>query len=308
MDHIIDQMIVLTLLMLIGFICYKTNVMDDLSNKNFSKLIINIMCPAIILDSVVGTEHNEPKSTVLVVFFSALLLYLILPILSKLCCHVFHIEKKQTNLYEAMLIFSNVGFMGIPIVQSIFGNKAIFYLSIFIFVYNLVVFTYGSYLIGKGNATVSSFSLKDIFNAAVVGSLLGMMIYLFQIKLPDPIITVINLIGATTTPLAMVVIGSTLAATSFHSVFTIKKLYIMTILKLLFLPILIRFIFGLFISDPMILGIVVIVTAMPVASNLVMLCHQYGGDSTLLAKASFLTTTLSIFTIPFITWFITILL
>ncbi|WP_196594213.1 AEC family transporter [Pectinatus sottacetonis] len=302
MPHIVDQMIVLTLLTLLGFVCFKTGIMNEMANKYFSKLIISIMCPAIIIDSVVNMHHEESQSTVLLVFAAAIILYLILPILSKICCKIFGVETSQAKLYEAMLVFSNVGFMGIPVVQAVYGNSAIFYLSIFIFVYNMFVFTYGTYLVSQG-ATERKFLIKDTFNAAVIGSLLGIVLYFLHIKPPATVCTAIGMIGQTTTPLAMIVIGSTLGSTPIKTIFNVRKLYFMSIVKLLLLPIAVRFIFALFIHDPVILGVCVIVAGMPVASNLVMLCNQYGGDSALLAKGSFMTTVLSVFTIPLVAWF-----
>ena len=301
MPHIVDQMIILTLLTLLGFVCFKVGIMNETSNKCLSKLIISIMCPAIIIDSVVNMHHDEAQTTILLVFAAAVILYLILPALSKICCMIFNVKSPQTKLYEAMLTFSNVRFMGIPVVQAVYGNEAIFYLSVFIFVYNMVVFTYGTYLVSQGAA--KKFAIKDTINAAVIGSLLGIVIYLLHINLPSTVCKAIGMIGQTTTPLAMIVIGSTLGATPVKSIFNVKKLYLMSIAKLLFLPIAIKFLFGLFIHDQVILGIAVIVAGMPVASNIVMLCNQYGGDTALLAKGSFITTVLSVFTIPLIAWF-----
>ncbi|WP_196595387.1 AEC family transporter [Pectinatus frisingensis] len=303
MLQIIDQMIILILLTLLGFVCFKTGIMNEMSNKYLSKLIISIMCPAIIIDSVVNMQHDESQAAVLWVFGAAIVLYFTLPLLSKLCCFAFGIKAPQAKLYEAMLTFSNVGFMGIPVVQAVYGNKAIFYLSIFIFVYNMVVFTYGTYLVSHG-VTEKKFALKDTLNTAVIGSLLGILIYFLHIDLPFTVCKAVGMIGQTTTPLAMIVIGSTLAATSVESIFNIKHLYLMSIVKLLFIPLVIRLLFGLFITDQMILGVSVIVAGMPVASNLVMLRNQYGGDSSLLAKGSFMTTILSVFSIPLVVWFI----
>lgn len=296
--QVISQMAVLTLLMAVGFVCCKCGVLSESANQKISRLVLNVMCPGVILDSVLNQTGNRPVRTVLLCMAAAAAFYALFGLLFRAVFRLLKLPGKKSGAYESMLLFSNVGFMGIPVVQAFFGAGAVFYLSIFIFVFNVVIFTYGKFLVSGGEG---GFSWRSAVNAPVVGSVLGMALFFLKLKPPQPVCDAVGLIGATVTPLAMIVIGSNLALTPLRSVFTEKGLYLLTAVKLLALPTLVWLLFGLFLKDPVVLGISVITAGMPVAGNLVMLSNDGGGESALLAKGSFLTTALSVLTIPVIT-------
>ncbi|MEK5281448.1 MULTISPECIES: AEC family transporter [unclassified Paenibacillus] len=289
---IITQILILFGLMAIGFIANKRGILDESSNRSFSKLIINIAIPATIISSSIG-QNMDNKMEAMTVFAVAMAVFIITPIFGR-----FFVKKlKMNKTYEIMLVYSNLGFMGIPIISSIYGESAIFYVSIYMMLFNISLFSYGISIIQKDDASrVGIF--KNLINPGIISAILGLVIFILDIPVPLPLVKLLATIGSVTTPLAMIVIGSTLAAVSIRDVIKDKTLYQFTFLKIVLIPGVLWFILQFFIHDAMILGIAVILTSLPTAGNVSMLCLEYDGDVELVTKGIFMSTIFSLVTIP----------
>lgn len=301
---VFKQMIILFILMIVGYVANKKKIMTVDSDKLFSKLIVNITSPALIIYSVLSGNHLKDKTMVLYIFIVAILYYILIPIIAKLLIVIFRIKKDIAAIYESMLVYSNLGFMGIPVVSVIFGNSAVLYVSIFMSVFNVSIFTYGILLLSKdmkgANNNKNSFNVKSFFNPGTVSAIIAIAIYLMDISLPEVIAEPIKLAGDITTPLAMIVIGSTLAGFSIKELIKEKWVIIFTIIRLLILPTIIWYIGRFFITDKLLLGVLVIISGMPVASNIVMMSNEYGGDQNFITKGVFFSTLFSVVSIPII--------
>ncbi|WP_339169234.1 AEC family transporter [Paenibacillus sp. FSL H7-0943] len=289
---IITQILILFGLMAIGFIANKRGILDESSDRSFSKLIINIAIPATIISSSIG-QNMDNKMEAMTVFAVAMAVFIITPIFGR-----FFVKKlKMNKTYEIMLVYSNLGFMGIPIISSIYGESAIFYVSIYMMLFNISLFSYGISIIQKDDASrVGIF--KNLINPGIISAILGLVIFILDIPVPLPLVKLLATIGSVTTPLAMIVIGSTLAAVSIRDVIKDKTLYQFTFLKIVLIPGVLWFILQFFIQDAMILGIAVILTSLPTAGNVSMLCLEYDADVELVTKGIFMSTIFSLVTIP----------
>ncbi|MDO5293616.1 MAG: AEC family transporter [bacterium] len=302
MAKIISQMIVLFLMILVGYITGKAKIFTEESNKVMSRVVIYVANPALILNTVTSGQIVGTKLHTLYVIGVGTAYFILVPLLVKLlvmAIPVFHAEKK---IYQAMFVFTNLGFMGIPVINSIYGPGAVFYIGIFIIPFNLLVYTYGVLLISGD--TESKIDFKKVINPVSVASLLTLAIYFLGIKTHTVINETVSLLGSITTPLAMVTIGSNLALVPLKDVFLDWKMYFFAVIKMLALPIIIFFLFSFVIKDAMLLGVLVVMTAMPTASNVTLLCNEYEADGTLVAKGTFIGTVLSLLTIPILAFFI----
>lgn len=299
MSNVIYQMLLLFMMMTVGYIANKTKIMDAESNKKISRLVINITSPAIVLDSVIG-NNIENKVEVILVFVLATIPYIIFPILSKFVVKLLKTPKKREGTLEAMLVFSNMGFMGIPVISGIYGSDAIFYVSIFMLMFNLAFFSYGISILSekKDNNKVN---FRNIVNPGVVVSIIAVFIFIFEIPVPAILAEGVDLIGNVTTPLVMLVIGSTIAPVPIKEVFLEKKLYLITLLRLMVYPVIIWLLLNKFITNQTLLGVTVLLSGMPTAANVVMACNEYGGDAEFVSKGIFFTTLGSLLTIPILT-------
>lgn len=296
---IINQMIILFLVMIVGYIANKTKILDENMNQKMSSLVLNVTSPALILSSV-SEKSSGNLNTVVQIFFISIAIYMVLPIMGILLARLLNVPQKDRNLYQFMTIFSNVGFMGFPVIQSIFGTEALFFASILNLVFNLFCYSYGIYLIsGEGKM---SFDFKQLINPGIIFSIIAVIIYLTKYQMPQIIGETSNLIGSITTPLAMMIIGSSLAEIPINEVLNEIKIYPYTIIKQVLMPILFWWLLRFIIKDAVVLGVLVILIAMPVGSVTIMFCSQFKKNTALASKSIFITTLASVFTIPILVY------
>ncbi len=297
-----NQLIELFLIICTGYTLYKVKIFNTEVNKKLTKLLLNVSMPALILSSVLEQTERPPSSEVLVVFAAATAMYLILPVISIILVKVMRIPKPRQGLYMFMNTFSNVGFMGFPIINALYGATAVFYTAIINVMFNLSVFTYGVVMVNYAGGEKTPFSVKKLLSPGIIGALLALLIYALNLRFPAPIESFIGTLGGITTPLAMLMIGSTLAAMDIKSVFNDARVYVFSIIKQLVIPIALFFAARFFIHDEFILGIVFIMLLMPVANTAVLFATEYGRDEGLAAKTVFITTAMSVITIPLGVW------
>lgn len=297
---ILMQMIQLFLVIGLGYFLFKVKILDVELNKRLTTLLLTVTTPALILSSVLSTTEYLPYTDILFVFLVGILVYIALPILGWILVKIMRIPLPQQGLYIFMTVFSNIGFMGFPVMKAIFGNDAVFYTAIFNMLFNLLVFSVGTGIMGYGTGRKMKFNPKDLLSPGVVASLIALVIYMGKIQFPDVISSTVTMIGDITTPIAMLIIGSTLANIPLEEVFSELRIYPYTVIKQVIIPVLAYPILRLFIQDPLILGVTLIMISMPVANSAVLFATEYDGDVSLAAKAVFMTTLLSIVTIPFI--------
>ncbi len=294
-EVIINQMIILFLVMIVGYIANKSGILDKDQNQKLSSLVLNVTSPALILSSVSKPANGDFK-VVLQIFVLSIVIYIILPFMGILFGRILKVPKEDKNLYQFMTIFSNIGFMGYPVIKSIFGTEALFFAAICNMVFNVVCYSYGVYLISGGDKL--SFDFKKLINPGIIFSIIAVIIYLTKWNMPQIIGETSNLIGSITTPLAMMIIGSSLAEIPLKEVINDIRIYPYTIIKQIIMPILFWWVLKFIVDDSLVLGVLVILIAMPVGSIAIMFCNQFEGNTDLASKSIFITTLASVFTIP----------
>lgn len=299
-----NELIVLFLVIIVGYISAKRGLFDDIANKKVSKFVINVTLPALILSSVMGdTDLGSSRELIqaveLAIGYYAAIILLSLPLVKLLRI------KDNIGIFQFMVIFSNIAFIGFPVVKSMYGEAAIFYASIFNLPFNLLLFTLGIALIKRDHREKHArekLKLMKILNPGVAAGLFAMLIFLFKLKFPTFIVDSVKMVGNITTPMSLIIIGASLATIPIREVFKDKRLYFFSFVKLIILPVLLLLLLKPLITNDMILGVAVILAGMPVASISVMLCNEYDGNSELATKATFITTLFSVITIPVLTF------
>lgn len=297
---ILMQMIQLFLVIALGYFLFKIKLLDVDLNKKLTTLLLSVTTPAMIVSSVLSTTVTQGLNDILFVFAVGFAIYLIMPVLGFFIVKVLRIPLPQQGLYIFMTVFSNIGFMGFPVMKAIFGNEAVFFTAIFNMIFNLFVFTAGIMIMNYGTGQKVKLDPRNLLSPGVIASLVALLIYFTGIKLPDVLSSTVTMIGDITTPMAMLLIGATLANIPLKEVFSELRIYPYTIIKQIMVPIIAYPILNMFIGDPLILGITLIMISMPVANSAVLFATEYEGDVSLAAKTVFMTTLLSVVTIPLI--------
>lgn len=299
------QMLVLFLIILLGFLGGKTNVMTIEGNKILSKLVNCITNPCGVLYSALCVEHALDNGQVLKLIGYAFAMYIGLILIAQLVPGLLRVPKDQKGQFLFMMVFSNLGYMGRPVVTAVFGEEASFCVAIFIMVFYVFIYTYGIYQIcGEGGSV--KFQFKNLLTPMMVCSVLGIAGYLCNIRLGGVISTTLSTVSAITTPCAMLIIGCALSDLPLKFVFGSWRLYAVSLLKLLVIPAAAFVCLKNVITDTMLLGVMVVIMAMPIATNFTMLSAQYDKDQKLAAASVFITTLLSVVTIPLIAGFLKI--
>ena len=297
-EYVFTQMMILFSVLIIGYISNKAGFIDSVSNKKLSSIVLNLALPLKMLSSL--NEANCTSEDILVMLGVGVCVFAFLILFSKLVPIILHIKGKEKPIVEFMTIFSNNGFMGYPVIETILGASALIYASIYDMLYSVVVFSYGVFLFQKSKSESGKIEWKKMISTASVAGFATMILAILGVRLPEVPYEVFLMIGNTATPLSMLVIGSTLAAIPLKEVFKGSKVYFFTVVRLVAVPLLVYGVFHPFISNELIFGTIVLVNAMPCAATTVMFAEQYESNSEMAAQHVFITTLLSVLTIPVI--------
>lgn len=299
---VVNQMTVLFLLMVTGYIAVKFKLADGEFQSRLSGFIVNVTQPLVMIASVSSGEVRGDAGSILTVLAVGLIMYMVLPLVGMGINKVIGTPPVERNTYLFMTIFSNVGFMGYPVVQSIFGSGAIFYVSIIVMIFNFMSYTVGVSLMSGDRI---QFDPKVLINPGMVAAITAIMIFLLKIPVHPVIGQFTGMLGNTTSPLAMVVIGMALSKIPLAKIFSEGRMISFTLIKQIIVPVLAWLILRNIIADSYILGILIVVIAMPVAATSVIFATQYKKDMDLATRGVFISTALSMFTIPLISMILT---
>lgn len=277
---IFGQMLVLLAMMAVGFFCYKKGWVTDETAGHLSKLVVNVFNPILVVNGVLGQNGAEAGNGVAWNIMFIVVYFVILMVVGFVLPELLRPTAKHKSIYRLMTIFSNVGFMGIPVIKSIFGDGAMIYVAFYILGYNIMLYTFGMYFSQKAgeenriysvsyleamaangsdkkNDVEEQQTVRDtlslerksgmtaffgrLINPGVVAAIFAVVIFAFGITLPEPVVSFCDYMGNTTIPLSMIMIGISMAQANPREVFTDWRIYAFIVLRMVALPILITF-------------------------------------------------------------------
>ncbi len=308
---IVEQMAMLFAMMLAGVWIWKLGWFDEAAYQKLSKVVVNLLNPILVLYGVMGKEASGSARLLLVNLGFVLGFYLLLIFAACLFLVLLHPSRESRDLYRLMTIFPNVGFMGIPVITSIFGTESMIYIVFYMLVYNLLLYTYGLILAqraaghGQKEAGGSSTSQwKRMVNPGVLSSVAAVILFLSRPEIPAPVVNFCDYMGNATIPLSMLLIGMSIAKVSPASMLSNRKIYWYTFLKMLALPIAAILLLKPFPVDKTLFGIFALELAMPVGSIVTLVAKEYGADETICTNGIVISTLASIATIPIVCIFL----
>lgn len=297
-----NVMLELVIIMVIGYGLAFFKLLDKSFSDKLSWLVVNISMPMLIIASVLGKEGNLKDVLIYLGYGTAF--YIVSMPIAYICCKLLFVRKKNMGTYQFMLIFSNCSFMGYPIAAAVLGGDSVFYMSIFNIPFNILAFSYGIFLLASGGEKGTGFNPAKLINPGIISSILAVIIYAFGIDFPTFIGNTFSSVGGLTTPLSMLVLGVSLAQLPVSELFNEIRLYPISIIRLVGLPILTYYVMRIFTGDPMMLGVATVTAGMPVASMTVMLTTLYGGNVKLASVGVFITTIMSVVSVPLVLSFL----
>ena len=292
-------MITLFVIVVVGYAAGKLGYMGGDFDRKLSSLVINWTCPALILSSSM-TGDLPDRQYILPLLGISVLTYVVLTALAWGFSRLLTKRIEHRGILSFAMVFGNVGFMGYPVVASIFGHQAVFYAAVLNVVNTFAVFTIGTMMITGGEGSGRErFNKKVLYSTPMLSAYLSMLIVALGIdNIPGYVSQPLTMIGNITVPAALLIIGSSMSQLPLRVLLGTPVVYATTLLRLAVLPLGVHFLCRALGFDPFVTNINTVVIAMPVATYGTILCLKYGRDTTLIAELTFITTLLSMLTIP----------
>lgn len=292
---VINQVAMLFLIMGIGVIARKKKILKDEVKKGITELILNISLPCMIISS-----FNQKFSTNML-FNAGLILVISIGthIASFSIGKILYLKSSddKKNILRYLTVFSNAAFMGYPVLQALYGSIGVFYASIYCIPVRIFMWTLGIMLFTKKKETNY---LKQVFsNPGIIAVAIGLIPFLLKIQFPIFISQTLTMMGSMTTPLSMLIVGSMLADAKIKTIFSGEVFYA-SFVRLIMIPLLTLIILKTIGVSGEVLGTSVVLTAMPAGTFTAILAGKFNANESFASNCVFVTTVLSIITIPLI--------
>lgn len=300
---VFGQVLILFVMVVIGIISAKAKIIDEKSAKSITDFVLLFVCPATIINSFYGkVDFSQIKSLGIVALVSFISF-----IISIFVAYVFIRDKNKASekLYRFAVIFSNAGFMGLPLEQSLLGDQGVFYGAVYLGVFNIFVWTYGLFMMSSGK---EKFSVKKIIlNPGVVAVFIGLVIMLTQITLPKIAISSLEMLSDMNAPLPMIIIGYYLSLLKKDD-FKQWKQYYAIFLRLVVVPLIVLGFLYIIKIDKTAAIVCIIGAGTPVAAIEAMFAAKYDVGEKSAATLVSLSTLLSLLTLPLLLSFASMVL
>ena len=303
-QNVAGNVLVIIFLMLIGFLLTKKGILTDAGIKQINELVLRVAMPCLIINAY----QRE--------FDPAMAKNLGIALMFSLIAHVIYIfialtifktrPDKRDRICKFGVIYSNCGFMALPLIDAIYGRVGVSYGVAYLTVFNVLYWTHGIYLYTRD---FKQLSLKKIaLNPGVMGTIIGLIFFFAKITLPTPIGKTVSFLAALNTPLPMIVLGTYLVNLNIKKTLKDSSLWVISVFRLLILPILTILLISLFNFDMTMSMPIVLSCACPVAAAATLFAIRYGLDSEYASQVCSFTTLISAVTIPVVMMIATMIL
>ncbi len=297
---LLNTIITLFILLIAGFIAGKLNIIDETGSKKLSRLIISIGQPFLIISSLIGAKYSVDNLILgLKTFLIGLVVHAIMAFAAYFFCIKFR-DIDERKISEFSMIFGNVGFLGFPILESLFGSEGLFMGTFFMISFQIVLWIWGIAILARKREDIKLTPKKILLNYATVPAAIGLAIYALNFNLPAFVYSGSSYLASLCTPISMLITGALLSRRTMKQIFLSPKMYYISLVKLIIIPLLICVIAKLIGMDYMWIVFLTAVSAMPSASTVSMLADLYDISPEYAAQSVGTTSLLSIASMPLV--------
>ena len=291
-----QQVLILFIIIAVGYIFGKTKVFSEIGAKNMTDFVLYIVCPCVVINAF-QREYDPSEITNLAITAGlALLAHIIPTVLAYLLIHDENEKRERVLRFGA--VFSNCGFMSLPLQQALLGADGVFYGAVFVAIFNLCVWSYGLIMMSGDKSQLSP--KKIITNPGIIGVCIGMVLFFTQFTLPTVVKEPVGYFAALNTPLPMVIIGYHLSNVNILKALKDAKMYMSIAIRLIIAPLVLMGIMYLLKVDNTILVACVIAEAAPMAAITTMFSAKYDKATGLSVDLVSISTILSLITLPLV--------
>lgn len=295
-SFVTQQVTVLAILMAIGYIATKKNIINENISKGMTQVLTAIALPSLILSSFNMSYSEDTLRGVLLIFIYSLGTHFLTILIAKL----FFIKypKGKNAVLRFGTIFPNSGFMGLPLILELFGQEAVLYASIFMIPYHILLWTYGEGILTKEKTDSPIKRLAT--NPAIIAVLLGTTILILKIEMPYVVSKPLSMLSALTSPLSMLILGEKITKLKFKEIIADKDIYYGCFVRLIATPIITLIVLKIVNAPELLRNIVVTMQSLPSAILLVVLTQKHDGEVDFASKFTIISHVVSVITIPLI--------
>ena len=291
-----QQVFILYIMVAVGFIADRLNVFTEKTARASNDLLFYIVNPCVIVNSFLNTPFTAEsgKSFAIAMGCSAIAhlagILFSIPLFNKK-------DKDNSAIFKYACVYGNVGYMVLPLANSILGATGVFLCSGAVVVFNTLGFTHGIWLMNRGKDV--KFELKSlILNPGVISVIIGLPLFLLSVKLPAIVSQPISHIANLNTPLAMLIFGTYISKTNLKTIFRMPEQYMIILVRLIAVPAVMLVVCKLFGLDQTLTVACMLSASAPCANNTVMFSAKYGKDTGLASQVVAFNSFVSIITLP----------
>ncbi|MDR0970210.1 MAG: AEC family transporter [Lentimicrobiaceae bacterium] len=307
MQAIIGQIVILTTIGIIGWVAIRSKIINQNNVDGLVKVILKITLPLLIFTTFSGTKLNkEMLAAFPFIFGAAFVSVLVLFFLSKVSARFQKLNRENTALHNTSTMFGNVAFLGYPLLNAVFPNgEGLIYATIFQLGHDSLMWTWGIFILNKGAQQKSAQTWKHMINPTTIAFLIGILFLILKIEIPYLLFEPLHGLGHTTIYLSMIYVGAVLATVNAKTLFTNVRSYIVSFNKLILCPLIVLLCFYVLkkvgISIPFsAMSVAVLQSAMPCMIIVSILAKELGLNAKQSVENIFISSVLSIATLPFI--------
>ncbi len=291
-----QQVLVLFILIAVGFICGRTKIINGTATKAMTDVVMYFATPCVIITSFQRELQSELLRGLLIAFASSLAIHAVSIVTAILVFRDKSYDRQRVLRFA--MVFSNAGYMALPLQQAVLGSEGVFYGAVYVAVFNLTVWSWGLASMSGG---VKALSWKKlVINPGVIGLVVGVTLFLLQFSLPEVILSPLTHLGNLNTPLPMLIIGYYLSQTDVRAILRDKKAFLCVGLRLVAVPLAALGVMLLCGVRDVVLVSMVIGASAPIAAATTMFATKYEADTSLSVNLVSLSTLLSVVTMPLI--------
>ncbi len=290
------QVLIVFILITVGFILKKCKMIDENGSKQLTNILLMIVTPCVLISSYQKEFKTEYAFNLFLAAVFAILIHVIMIVISSLLYRREETKRYRINIFSA--IYSNCGFMAIPLLSAVLGDDGIFYGSAYLAIFNIFYWTHGVIVY---SGTKKALSLKKAFlNPGVIGTVLSLLLFVLQIRLPKVLLEPVKYLAGLNTPLAMIVLGAYLANINFKNTLKKVSIYTVSLLRLIVFPVIAILLAKIMCLDNTVATALLISSACPTATVTTLFAAKFNLDAEYASELVSISTILSIITIPLV--------
>ena len=288
------------ILVAIGIFLFKRGVVDNITSKKLSAIVVDVCNPALIMGSILSGNMTATHKDLLTAALLGALFYGFMVALGFIIPLILRAKRDDRKFYNLMTVYTNTGFLGIPVAKAILPANAILYVIVINIFYSLLFYTHGMFILGRGKETREGGAVQkkrnpllNLISPGTIMSVLSLVVFWFNIKLPPILANTIEYVGNATIFLSMTLLGVFIARSKIASSLKNVRIWIYILIRMIIIPVAIVFLMRALKFDPTATLAMCLMASVPVGNLPMIQAEKIGENTDILSSGIAVTTIVS---------------